>query len=199
MPARASWTPVGRVLGTRPPEADQADHRRLLGRPWVPLGRAWPVEEADRVRGVCTRSPDRGGTGLQGERPLVALAELVDIYPTLADLCGLLPANLQGQACVPCSTTPTRRARPRLTQVSRAKGGAERPHRRLAVHRGDEGKQGVGSITTPARIPQPRLRPEHADTVRILKAPSGRVERLGGGSTKSEAEISRRLNPYEFA
>ena len=51
--------------------------------------------------------------------------ELVDIYPTLADLCGLTPpANMEGKSLRPLLMNPQARwDQPAITQVIRNQGG----------------------------------------------------------------------------
>jgi len=53
------------------------------------------------------------------------VVELLDLYPTLTDLCGVAsPANLQGASLKPCLDDPSApRDRPAFTQTKRAKEG----------------------------------------------------------------------------
>ena len=120
------------------------------------LGRARPVEEADRVRGVravplIVAAPGFKGNGRSSPR----LAELVDLYPTLADLCGLSPpANLQGQSLRPCSTTPSARARPRpipRSAVPKGRAAASAPSAGGTPSGTRASKASSSTITTPTR------------------------------------------------
>lgn len=65
-------------------------------------------------------APGRKGNGSSSSRTV----ELLDLYPTLADLCGLEPpAGLHGRSLVPLLDRPTRRwNHPAITQTQRGSG-----------------------------------------------------------------------------
>ena len=66
------------------------------------------------------------------------LVEFIDVYPTLADVCGLTPpTGLEGKTFRPLLDDPLAHRETRRVHQGhgRTGGGAERPHRPLAVHR----------------------------------------------------------------
>jgi len=67
-------------------------------------------------------TPGKTGSGSRG-RSTSALAELVDLYPTLADLTGLsAPAHLMGRSLRPVLEDPSRSVRDSAYTVARAGG-----------------------------------------------------------------------------
>ena len=166
-----------RARCARPPRAERADVVVFLGRPRIPPRRAWPVEEADRVRGVRTRPPDRGGAGLQGERPLVsapggaggpvphARRPLRPVSPRQPP--GPKPASLARRSRPPGQGRGLHPGQPRQGV------GPERPHRAWRYTEWDDGKQGVELYdhdADPHEYHNLATDPERAETVRMLKA-----------------------------
>jgi uncharacterized sulfatase len=127
-------------------------------------------EESARVPLILS-APGFKGNGQSSPR----LAELVDLYPTLTDLCGLSPpAHLQGQSLRPLLDDPQRPSKAgAYTQVSRGKSmGRSVRTERWRYTEWDEGNQGVELYdhdTDPHEYHNLAADPKHADTVRMLK------------------------------
>lgn len=103
------------------------------------------------------------------------LVESLDVYPTLAELCGLKqPANLQGKSLCPLLDDPQRQWQEiAFTQVTREKlmGRSVRTPRWRYVE-WDEGRQGL-ELYDHDNDPQERINlvgdPRHEETIRQLK------------------------------
>jgi uncharacterized sulfatase len=104
-------------------------------------------EESARVPLVIA-APQQKARGEKCAR----LAELVDLYPTLADLCGLkAPKNIEGQSLKPFLDNPKAPGKPgAYTQVQRGGGKKAEPFmgrtvrtERFRYTEWDEGKKGV--------------------------------------------------------
>lgn len=130
-------------------------------------------EESARVPMLVVAPGVAAGGGVV-ESPVSQL----DLYPTLAELCGIeTPGNLQGQSLVPMLTDPQASGRGwALTQVTR-RGGGDRffgysiRTQRWRYTEWDEGRQGrelYDHDADPREQTNLALRPEHADTVREL-------------------------------
>jgi len=117
-------------------------------------------------------APGRKGNGASSPRTV----ELLDLYPTLADLCGLEPpAGLHGRSLVPLLDRPTRRwNHPAVTQTQRARGVmgySLRTERHRYTEWGEGGREGrelYDYESDPAELHNLAGDPEHARRVKSL-------------------------------
>ncbi|GIX04727.1 MAG: iduronate-2-sulfatase [Planctomycetaceae bacterium] len=160
-------------------------------------------EESARVPLILV-APGVGKPGSRSE----AIVSLVDLFPTLTELCGVKPPeNIQGQSLVPMLKDPSYTGRGwALTQVTRGGGGGKKagtqPTRQVFGYslrtprwrytEWDEGKQGrelYDHEHDPHEQTNLAERPEHTETIRQLSAqlaqavrstfpPSGEIPRV---------------------
>jgi uncharacterized sulfatase len=121
---------------------------------------------------VIIAAPGRKAQG----KPCLRPVELVDLYPTLAELCGLVPPpNLAGKSLVPLLDNPQAPwAKPAFTQVWRGRfSGYSVRTERFRYTEWDEGRQGVQLYdyqTDPHEFHNLADDPKHASTRAELKA-----------------------------
>ncbi|MHB1424301.1 MAG: sulfatase [Gemmataceae bacterium] len=124
-------------------------------------------------------SPPAGGEGrVRGKsagKTCPRLVELIDVYPTLAELCGLqVPANVQGKSLLPLLDDPQRKWKEAaFSQVTRAKlmGRTVRTER-WRYTEWDDGKRGVELYdhdNDPREETNLAADPAQAETVKRLK------------------------------
>jgi uncharacterized sulfatase len=133
-------------------------------------------EESARVP-LIVAAPGIKGQGKASPR----LIEHVDLYPSLADLCGLpVPAGLPGRSFRPLLDDPTQPGKAAaLTQVRRGGGMTEKPYKGYSVRTeryryiewdgGSRGTQLYDHQTDPHELHNLAADPNHAATVNELK------------------------------
>ena len=165
-----------------------SDHGYHLGEHGMLWQKQSLFEESARVPLVIA-APGMKGGGKSSPRT----AELIDLYPTLAELCGLkAPENLPGKSLAPLLADPNAAwDKPALTQVFRGGGGGGKgkkakdkakaagfPGYSLRTERWrytewDEGRQGVELYdhqSDPQEYTNLAKDPQHAETVKDLAA-----------------------------
>jgi arylsulfatase A-like enzyme len=135
-------------------------------------------EESARVP-LIIAAPGMKGSGEAAK----GIVELIDLYPTLADLCGLdLPQARPGKSAKPLLEDPSRKGKDgAVTQVQRGGGGMMKarpvPGYTLRTERyrytewdgGDKGVELYDHETDPHEITNLAKDPDHAKTVAELK------------------------------
>jgi uncharacterized sulfatase len=149
------------------------DHGWLLGEhgQWQKMSL---FEESARVP-LIVSAPSRKGNGKASPRTV----ELVDLYPTLADLCGLTaPAALEGTSLRPLLDNPQQAwDEPAITQVTRGAAqerfmGKSVRTERWRYTEWDEGKKGTELYdhdSDPRELKNLANDSKHAETVKQLK------------------------------
>jgi arylsulfatase A-like enzyme len=135
-----------------------------------------------------------------------SLAEMLDFYPTLAEVCGLTaPSNLSGVSLAGVLDDPS--AKPRDTVLSqRNTGYGLRTDRYRYVEWGENGADGAELYdheTDGAEMVNLADRPAHADTVtrlsRVLHARVAEARKPPAGLTQLEPPPpARRTRPAPF-
>lgn len=164
-----------------------SDHGYHLGEHGMLWQKQSLFEESARVP-LIVAAPGMKANGKSSPR----IAELIDVYPTLAELCGLTPPeNLPGQSLAPLLADPTApRDKPALTQVFRGGGGGKGKKAKDKAKAGgfpgyslrterwrytewDEGRQGVELYdhqSDPQEYTNLAKDPQHAMAVKELSA-----------------------------
>ncbi|MCA9271151.1 MAG: sulfatase [Planctomycetales bacterium] len=110
-----------------------------------------------------------------GKRPAVcdSLAELIDLYPTIAGLCGLdAQARLQGKNLAPLFDDPTQSVRDSAFSVN-GRGFLLREDRWAYIQYGEDGKGGAELFdmhNDPLQYVNLAQKPEHAEVVAEFRA-----------------------------
>jgi iduronate 2-sulfatase len=155
-----------------------SDHGYLLGEHglWQKMSL---FEHACRVP-LIIAAPQQKGNGRSSPRPV----ELIDLYPTLADLCGLkAPPGAEGTSLRPLLDEPQAAwSRPAYTQVTRGKTmGRSVRNERWRYTEWDQGRQGAELYdhdNDPQEYHNLAQAPAHAETVRQMQ----RLLRAGKGT-----------------
>jgi arylsulfatase A-like enzyme len=150
-----------------------SDHGYLLGEHGLWQKQSL-FERSTRVP-LLIRAPGAAGNGRSTE----ALAELIDVYPTVASLCGLeVPRGVEGRSLVPILENPGAPGREAAFSIVRRGGGprAARPPffgrsvrtARFRYNEWDDGRAGVELYdlqNDPGEITNLAESPAHSETV----------------------------------
>ena len=159
-----------------------SDHGYLTGQhgQWMKMSL---FEESARVP-LIIAAPGMKGNGKASPR----IVELLDIYPTLAALCGLkAPADLEGKSLKPLLNNPSARwSKPALTQVTRGAGrtrfmGYSLRTERWRYTEWDDGNRGFELYdheTDPGENINLAAEPKHKATIAKLKESLARQRKL---------------------
>jgi iduronate 2-sulfatase len=169
-----------------------SDHGYHLGEHGCLWQKQSLFEESARVPLIIS-APGMASAG----KPAAALAELVDVYPTVAELCGLkAPADLPGKSLVPQMRDPANPGKGyAITEVRRGGGGGKKGKKvgpamlgyslrtdRYRYTEWDGGKQGVELYDhekDPQEFTNLAKDANHAETARQLSA---RLHELAAGA-----------------
>jgi len=154
-------------------------------------------EESARVP-LIVAAPGQKGNGKASER----IVESLDVYPTVADLCGLIPPkNLAGASLRPLLNKPKLRwDRPAYTQVQRGDAAGRFMGRSVRTDRWrytewGEGKRGVELYDhekDPQELTNLAKDAGHATVVEKMKQLlANRVARIAGAATEATAGGAR--------
>jgi len=158
-------------------------------------------EESSRVP-LIIAAPKMGGKGGVAMDPV----GLIDLYPTLADLCGVkTPKNLQGQSLVPMLKDPSAKGRGwAVTQVSRrpVRGTKERWYgyslrtprwRYTEWAQGEQGRELYDHDTDPRELTNLADKSSHAETVAKLSGQLRRAVKETFGASGKVPELRPNL------
>ena len=147
-----------------------SDHGYLLGEHGLWAKQSCYEESARVPMIIATPASKSAGKGC------ARTVELIDLYPTLADLAGIAaPKTLQGASLRPLLDDPAAAwTRPAFTQVQRGgfPGHSVRTERWRYTEwaRGEKGAELYDHTNDPQELKNLALSPEHADAVAELKA-----------------------------
>jgi hypothetical protein len=127
--------------------------------------------------------------------------ELVDLYPTLAELCGIEAKGAEGKSLKPLLDDPEAKwDKPAFTQVARGPANNRFPGRSIRTERWrytewDEGKKGAQLYdhdSDPKEYKNLADDAKHADVVKTCRSDSGRPSRHADTEVPQRSEHSTR-------
>lgn len=151
-----------------------SDHGYMLGEYFM-WGKVMLFERCDRVP-LVIRVPGQTRAGSSSE----GLVELIDLFPTLADLCGVpAPKNLQGRSLAPMLRDPSARGKEvAYTVVTRGdKLGKAIRTARWRYTRWPVGEELYDLKSDPTEQKNLASSSKHAEALKVMRAHLARVER----------------------